>query len=81
MLNAKRDLEAPKRFFRKMLEDQPLLAPDRIGTDAAGPSMAEPDKGRPCFAGPMLAGSAHEPNSLLDDGQRSLKMHVESYRP
>jgi transposase, IS6 family len=37
LLSAKRDLEAAKRFFRKMLEDQPLLAPDRIGTDAAGP--------------------------------------------
>ena len=37
LLTAKRDLEAAKRFFRKMLEDQPLLAPDRIGTDAAGP--------------------------------------------
>src|SRR5215208_5784797 len=30
-------LEAAKRFFRKMLKDQPLLAPDRIGTDGAGP--------------------------------------------
>jgi hypothetical protein len=29
---AKRDLEAAKRFFRKMLQDQPLLSPDRIGT-------------------------------------------------
>jgi IS6 family transposase len=37
LLTAKRDLDAAKRFFRKMLEDQPLLAPDRIGTDAAGP--------------------------------------------
>jgi transposase, IS6 family len=37
LLTANRDLEAAKRFFRKMLEDQPLLAPDRIGTDAAGP--------------------------------------------
>src|SRR4051812_24918396 len=26
-----------KRFFRKMLKDQPLLAPDRIGTDGTGP--------------------------------------------
>ena len=34
---AKRDLEAAKRFFRKMLQDQPLLAPDRIGTDGAAP--------------------------------------------
>jgi len=37
LLTATRDLEAAKRFFRKMLEDQPLLSPDRIGTDAAGP--------------------------------------------
>ena len=37
MLTAKRDLDAAKRFFRKMLEDQSLLAPDRIGTDGAGP--------------------------------------------
>jgi transposase-like protein len=35
LLTAKRDLDAAKRFFRKMLEDQPLLAPDRIGTDGA----------------------------------------------
>jgi IS6 family transposase len=37
LLTARRDLDAAKRFFRKMLEDQPLLGPDRIGTDAAGP--------------------------------------------
>src|SRR4051794_19537570 len=37
LLSAKRDLEAAKRFFRKALQDQPLLGPDRIGTDAAGP--------------------------------------------
>jgi IS6 family transposase len=38
LLTAKRDLEAAKRFFRKMLRDQLLFAPDRIGTDGAGPS-------------------------------------------
>ena len=38
LLTAKRDLDAAKRFFRKMLKDDgPLLAPDRIGTDGAGP--------------------------------------------
>jgi transposase, IS6 family len=37
LLTATRDLEAAKRFFRKMLEDEPLLAPDRIGTDAPAP--------------------------------------------
>src|SRR4051812_42369819 len=37
LLTITRDREAAKRFFRKMLQAQPLLAPDRIGTDAAGP--------------------------------------------
>lgn len=37
LLTAKRDMEAAKRFFRKMMKDQPLLAPDLIGTDGAGP--------------------------------------------
>src|SRR4051794_5980533 len=36
LLTAKRDLDAAKRFFRMMLEDEPLLSPDRIGTDGAG---------------------------------------------
>lgn len=36
ILTANRALDAAKRFFRKMLADQPLLAPDRIGTDGAG---------------------------------------------
>jgi IS6 family transposase len=35
LLTANRDLDAAKRFFRKMLADQPLLAPDRIDTDGA----------------------------------------------
>jgi IS6 family transposase len=35
-LTAKRDLDAAKRFFRKMLSAGPLFAPDRIGTDGAG---------------------------------------------
>lgn len=35
LLTASRDLAAAKRFFRKMLRDEPLLAPDRIGTDGA----------------------------------------------
>ena len=36
LLTAHRDIDAAKRFFRKMLADHPLLAPDRIGTDGAG---------------------------------------------
>jgi transposase, IS6 family len=37
LLTAKRDLKAAKRFFRKMLKNEPLLVPDRIGTERAGP--------------------------------------------
>jgi transposase, IS6 family len=33
----KRDPGAAKRFVRKMLKNEPLLAPDRIGEDRAGP--------------------------------------------
>ncbi len=36
LLTARRDLDAAKRFFRKMLKDGPLLSPDRNGTDGAG---------------------------------------------
>ena len=32
-LSAKRNGNAAKRFFKKMLKDTPLLAPDRVGTD------------------------------------------------
>src|SRR4051795_8472180 len=37
LLTANRDLDAAKRFFRKALQEEPLLAPDRIGTDGAAP--------------------------------------------
>jgi transposase-like protein len=36
LITAKRGPDVAKRIFRKMLQEQPLLAPDRIGTDAAG---------------------------------------------
>lgn len=35
LLTAKRDLSAAKRFFRKMLKDEPLFATQRLGTDGA----------------------------------------------
>lgn len=35
LLTAQRDLDAAKWFFRKMLREELLLAPDRIGTDGA----------------------------------------------
>ena len=36
LLTARRDRDAAKRFFRKMLKDEPLLSPGKIGTDGAG---------------------------------------------
>ena len=35
LLTSKRGLYAAKRFFRKMLKDEPLLSPNRIGSDRA----------------------------------------------
>lgn len=35
LLTAKRDLGTARRFLRKMLKDQPLLSPNRIGKDGA----------------------------------------------
>jgi len=35
LLTAHRDLAAAKRFFRKMLKDEPLFSPDSIATDGA----------------------------------------------
>ena len=57
LLTAKRDLEAAKRFFRKMLKDEPLLAPDRIGTDGAG-SLSAGHRGRPERRAPAARSAA-----------------------
>ncbi|PLW77108.1 IS6 family transposase [Cohaesibacter celericrescens] len=35
LLTAKRDIDAAKRFFNKILKDEPLLSPGKIGTDGA----------------------------------------------
>jgi transposase-like protein len=35
LLTAKRDLDAAKRFFRKMLKNVPLLSSNKIDTDGA----------------------------------------------
>ena len=49
LLTAKRDLEAAKRFFRKALKDQPLLSPDRIGTDGAGAYPPQGSRIKPVY--------------------------------
>src|SRR3712207_9484407 len=61
LLTAKRDLDAAKRFFPKMLQEHPLLAPDRIGTDAAGPFSPSPSpttRARFCCVGWRRSGPA-----------------------
>lgn len=35
LLTARRDLDAAKRFFRKMLKEEPLFSPEKVGTDGA----------------------------------------------
>ena len=46
LLTAKRDLDAAKRFFRKALKDQPLLAEDRDGRrERLSKSDQETDQG------------------------------------
>ena len=48
-LAATHDLGAAKRLFGKMLQDQPSLTPDRIGTDGPGryPLAIVPSPGEP----------------------------------
>jgi IS6 family transposase len=79
LLTARRDLEAAKRFFRKMLEDQPLLAPDRIGTDAAGaypPAIAATRK-----AGLLARTPVHYVTKHLQQGIESDHFRVKKNMP
>jgi IS6 family transposase len=40
LLTKKRDFDAAKRFFRKMLKDEPLLSAKKIGADGANTFQA-----------------------------------------
>jgi IS6 family transposase len=79
LLTATRDLDAAKRFFRKMLQDQPLLAPDRIGTDGAGPyppAIAETRK-----AGLLARIPRHSVTKHLQQGIESDHFRVKKNMP
>ena len=79
LLTAKRDLDAAKRFFRKALKDQPLLSPDRIGTDGAGsypPAIAESRK-----AGLLARTSVHYVTKHLQQGIESDHFRVKRPMP
>ena len=68
-----------KRFFRKMLQDEPLLSPDRIGTDGAGsypPAIAESRK-----AGLLARTPVHYVTKHLQQGIESDHFRVKRPMP
>jgi transposase, IS6 family len=70
LLMAKRDLEEVKLFFRKVPKNQPLLAPDQIGTDGAGPyppAIAIARKGRLLPQDPLHYVSKHLQQGIESD--------------
>jgi IS6 family transposase len=79
LLTANRDLDAAKRFFRKMLADQPLLAPDRIGTDGAGPYPPAIAHSRE--AGPLPRAPTHYVTKHLQQGIESDHFRVKRVMP
>jgi transposase-like protein len=79
LLTAKRDLEAAKRFFRKMLKDQPLLAPDRIGTDGAKTFPAAIKAGEE--AGLLPQNPTHHVTKILQQGIESDHFRVKQNMP
>ena len=79
LLTANRNLDAATRFFRKMLVDHPLLAPDRIGTDGAGtypPAIAESQK-----AGLLPHTPVHYVTKHLQQGIESDHFRVKKNMP
>jgi transposase-like protein len=79
LLSARRDLDVAKRLFRKMLADQPLLAPDRIGTDGASTYPAAIVAAR---SGGLLARSAiHYVTKHLQQGIESDHFRVKQLMP
>jgi len=79
LLTAQRDLDAAKRFFRKALQEEPLLSPDRIGTDGAGaypPAIAESRK-----AGLLARTPVHYITKHLQQGIESDHFRVKRPMP
>src|SRR4051812_41180432 len=75
LLTAKRDLDAAQRFFRKALQDQPLLSPDRIGIDGAGsypPAIAESRKAGLLARTPVHYVTKHLQQGTCSRGSRAI---------
>jgi IS6 family transposase len=79
LLTAKRDAAAAKRLFRKMLEDQPLLAPDKIGTEGA--SVYPATISDAVNAGLIPSGPLHRVSKHLQQGIESDHFHVKKNMP
>ena len=79
LLTAKRDLDAAKRFFRKALKGQPLLAPKKIGTDGA--SVYPTAISDSVKAGLMPSNPTHRVSKHLQQGIESDHFHVKKNMP
>ena len=79
LLTAKRDLDAAKRFFRKMLKDRPFLGPHKIGTDGAKVyPTAISDVAK---AGLTPGKPTHRVSKYLQQGIESDHFHVKKNMP
>jgi transposase-like protein len=79
LLTGRRDLDAAKRFFRKMLKDQPLLGPHKIGTDGAKvypTAISDAVK-----AGLTPGKPTHRVSKYLQQGIESDHFHVKKNMP
>jgi IS6 family transposase len=79
LLTAKRDLDAAKRFFRKMLKDQPLLGPHKIGTDGA--KVYPTAISAAAKAGLTPGAPTHRVSKHLQQGIESDHFHVKKNMP
>ena len=78
-LTAKRNLDAAKRFVRKALKDEPLLGPQKIGTDGAKiyPTAIFDS----AEAGLMPGKPMHRVSKHLQQGLESDHFHVKKNMP
>jgi len=79
LLTAKRDPGAAKRFFRKALKDQPLLAPGKIGTDGASVYPKAIEEGVKDGLTPSAV--QHRVSKHLQQGIESDHFHVKKNMP
>ncbi|QFT29496.1 hypothetical protein FIV00_04085 [Labrenzia sp. THAF82] len=79
LLTAKRNLNAAKRFFQKMLREAPLLSPGKIGTDGAG--TFPPAIGDAVDGGLLASDPVHYVTKHLQQGIESDHFRVKKNMP